>query len=788
MIEKLIVKDILNLTGTRDKKFDKMNLGKKDDFESYIKKEYISNQKKKMKKNYNKDNLKNDSNIEKSSLKEEKENKMNITRDKISNKNKEENIESKSKITNEESKYKNSKSIKKDKFKNDNIKGKNTNEYNEDEIATEDEISEKIIDENINYILTDDIEKNSITKDYIKYNTNDDIENKKTSEIIGKLELTEDNLNDKPINENLKYKVTKEVIKYKITEEEIKNNGNKLMINKNNHASKITNKTQFNNTEDEKISEYENELINILENVLELPVGTINNELQKIDFSDLTFDKNNDENNDKNDLISELTDKIGNTYKLTDDEKSEIKKIILQIDKVIKYTNSNKFDLTDYKIDTSLDENIKEETTEVKNYINSDKHNNILSAEKTEEVKLEFKLNEGKKSDTNESSQIRKTDNLSHQKNKEFDTKKQVTKENYNFKKTENLIVDDIELLKDEKNGKSLTKDEKLTDDTKINLIKDKILNVSKDNTKANGIKNIDIKTSDIKNIHTKVNSNIDDLQEEKIEENTDEKENLIYKLKSDDLENEDVITKENTSKIKKVTVEKVNLEDNEGEEIKKLDSNNGNSKNSQNNLKDNSDDKKFKDIYKINKNENKEDKSVSSEDFSKINITNNYNNDKDIITVMNKTNKEQVVQKSDILNQLVESTKVMVTEDKSEIVISLKPEALGKLTLKVITENGIVMAKFAAESQQVKEIIESNMQILKDSLEKQGLSIEGFSVSVNDQSKKNQNFEKQQEEKKKNTKQMMNYENSIKIDKMNKNTNMINPYTISQSQINFTA
>lgn len=95
-----------------------------------------------------------------------------------------------------------------------------------------------------------------------------------------------------------------------------------------------------------------------------------------------------------------------------------------------------------------------------------------------------------------------------------------------------------------------------------------------------------------------------------------------------------------------------------------------------------------------------------------------------------------QPVKTADVINQVIEQAKVTLGHDKSEMVIDLKPDHLGKLSLKVVTEQGIVAAKFMAENQQVKEILESNMQLLKDSLQKQGISIEGVSVQVGNQSK----------------------------------------------------
>jgi len=103
----------------------------------------------------------------------------------------------------------------------------------------------------------------------------------------------------------------------------------------------------------------------------------------------------------------------------------------------------------------------------------------------------------------------------------------------------------------------------------------------------------------------------------------------------------------------------------------------------------------------------------------------------KDISSILNKVENKVTVQAKEIINQVVENAKIINTPEKSEIVMELKPESLGKLSLKVVTEQGIVAARFVAESEQVKSILETNMQLLKDSLEKQGVNVQGFSVSV---------------------------------------------------------
>lgn len=88
---------------------------------------------------------------------------------------------------------------------------------------------------------------------------------------------------------------------------------------------------------------------------------------------------------------------------------------------------------------------------------------------------------------------------------------------------------------------------------------------------------------------------------------------------------------------------------------------------------------------------------------------------------------------KDAILKQVIDKARVFFEEDKTEMIINLKPESLGKLSLKVVSEKGMVEANFIAENYQVKEILETNMNLLKDVLEKQGIIVQNFSVSVGD-------------------------------------------------------
>jgi flagellar hook-length control protein FliK len=97
---------------------------------------------------------------------------------------------------------------------------------------------------------------------------------------------------------------------------------------------------------------------------------------------------------------------------------------------------------------------------------------------------------------------------------------------------------------------------------------------------------------------------------------------------------------------------------------------------------------------------------------------------------------KESLVKlnKSDILNQVIKKADVIVQGSHQEMIMKLEPESLGKLNLKLVVENGLVTAKFVAESQQVKEVLESSFNQLKDALQEKGIAVQSFSVSVGQQ------------------------------------------------------
>lgn len=149
---------------------------------------------------------------------------------------------------------------------------------------------------------------------------------------------------------------------------------------------------------------------------------------------------------------------------------------------------------------------------------------------------------------------------------------------------------------------------------------------------------------------------------------------------------------------------------------------------------------------------------------------------------------KENLVKfsKSDIINQVIKKADIFVQGSHQEMVMKLEPESLGKLNLKIIVENGLVTAKFVAESQQVKEVIESSFNLLKDALQEKGISVQGFSVSVGQQGAEfnsGQGFEQWKQTIKLNNKTTGDY---LGLDE--ESSISINPYSYHEGKVDYRA
>ncbi|MEW6096130.1 MAG: flagellar hook-length control protein FliK, partial [bacterium] len=91
-----------------------------------------------------------------------------------------------------------------------------------------------------------------------------------------------------------------------------------------------------------------------------------------------------------------------------------------------------------------------------------------------------------------------------------------------------------------------------------------------------------------------------------------------------------------------------------------------------------------------------------------------------------------------EVLYELIEEAYLHLKKDSSEIHVRLKPEYLGKLELRVIQQNEKITAKFIVENFGLKELIESELDSLKEALLEKGLDLESIEVYVGNEPEKN--------------------------------------------------
>lgn len=106
-----------------------------------------------------------------------------------------------------------------------------------------------------------------------------------------------------------------------------------------------------------------------------------------------------------------------------------------------------------------------------------------------------------------------------------------------------------------------------------------------------------------------------------------------------------------------------------------------------------------------------------------------------------------QVTQLRDIANQIVDRIRITMTTDQTSMEMQLNPENLGKVNLSVQSKNGVMTAHFIVQNEISKEAIESQMHILRESLQNQGIKVEAIEVTVSNQAFEQMNQNNSQNE-----------------------------------------
>jgi len=83
----------------------------------------------------------------------------------------------------------------------------------------------------------------------------------------------------------------------------------------------------------------------------------------------------------------------------------------------------------------------------------------------------------------------------------------------------------------------------------------------------------------------------------------------------------------------------------------------------------------------------------------------------------------------ADLFNQVVSKATMSLNNNRNEMEIRLEPRIMGNVNLKIVVEGGVVSGRFLVENEMVKKFFEDNMNMLKTSLEDQGLKFDEVNV-----------------------------------------------------------
>lgn len=362
-------------------------------------------------------------------------------------------------------------------------------------------------------------------------------------------------------------------------------------------------------------------------------------------------------------------------------------------------------------------------------------NNNLENKNDSKQIKNDKEENnniensfEDKKTENAENNAIKENSNDLNSDKKKIETLKSIKEKAKNIIENiekNNLLVKD---LKADKNAEKLSSSLNMTKEEKENLIKEindlnkkikklesKELNENEKEDLLNlfesleNLKNIILENSKEKSESIKENKElqIKNLEEKNIKEL---KENLKETELNNNLENIEEINSEYN----------FDLEDNIQSNKRENKTENLNN-NSNNNLNNTISDDKGTEITIINMKDSPEGANLKG--------FNHYNNVSK--TQSGNSLTENMIKFQDLMGKLVEKAQVAINNGKSEVLMSLNPEYLGKVRLKISMEGDNFVGKIFVDNAEIKDIFTKNLDTVITSLNEIGINIEGFDVML---------------------------------------------------------
>ncbi|MCK4620557.1 MAG: flagellar hook-length control protein FliK, partial [Desulfobacterales bacterium] len=141
-----------------------------------------------------------------------------------------------------------------------------------------------------------------------------------------------------------------------------------------------------------------------------------------------------------------------------------------------------------------------------------------------------------------------------------------------------------------------------------------------------------------------------------------------------------------------------------------------------------------FQDITTIAKNTENFDKNLSHKEPDNSPLfqeSQSFSRVSDTSLQAKETQLSQKPLQTEVLTQIVKKASFNLKNGQTEVKIDLKPEFLGRIQLKISTENHQVMVRILTEIPLVKDMIENNINQLKADLQNHGLEIDKLDVFV---------------------------------------------------------
>jgi flagellar hook-length control protein FliK len=93
----------------------------------------------------------------------------------------------------------------------------------------------------------------------------------------------------------------------------------------------------------------------------------------------------------------------------------------------------------------------------------------------------------------------------------------------------------------------------------------------------------------------------------------------------------------------------------------------------------------------------------------------------------------EKIINNSELM-QLLQKARIMQEGEKTNLSLKMYPESLGRLHIQLGLEQGIVNGRFTVESEQARQQLMQQLDVVRYELEQSGVHVGGFEVHVRDQ------------------------------------------------------